>query len=200
MKVNEKTLPGITMAFIALFLIMVLLLSAAITGDTDSITHYLFARYAFAHPENFLSHWGKPLFTILSSPFAQFGYTGAMVFNLLCGSLTAWLVYKISRKLLYDYSWVVILMVIFTPVYILTMFTSLTEILFSLVLVFSIYLFVNERYVLSALVISFIPFARTEGLMFLALFLVALLCMGQYKAIPVLLSVFILFSLAGLPV
>lgn len=199
MKINEKTLPGMVMAFCVFFLALILVLSTGITGDTDSITHYLFSRYAFRYPEHFLDHWAKPLFTILSSPFAQLGMTGAMVFNMLSGLLTAWLIYKIARKLLYDYSWAVILMVVFTPVYLINMYTSLTEILFSLVLVGAIYLFLYERYILAALLISLIPFARSEGLMFLPLFLVAFLWMGKYRAIPFLATGFILFGLLGIP-
>lgn len=199
MKINDKTLPLIAFAFCIVFLTLIMLLSTGITGDTDSITHYLFARYAFKYPGLFIEHWGKPLFTILSSPFAQLGYHGALLFNLLCGLLTAWLVYKIAKKLLYDYVWVVIPMVIFTPVYLVNMNTSLTEILFSLVLVAAIYLFLYERYLFSALVISFIPFARTEGLMFLALFLLAFLWMRKYRAIPFLAAGFILFGFLGVP-
>ena len=199
MKINEKTIPGIVMASCVFFMALVLVLSTGITGDTDSITHYLFSRYAFKYPEHFLDHWAKPLFTILSAPFAQLGMTGAMIFNMLSGLLTAWLVYKIARKLLYDYSWAVILMVVFTPVYFINMYTSLTEILFSLVLVGAIYLFLYERYILAALLISLIPFARSEGLMFLPLFLVAFLWMKKYRAIPFLSAGFILFGLLGLP-
>jgi hypothetical protein len=198
MKFNEQTIPRFIIAFSALFLLVVLLLSTGITGDTDSITHYLFARYAFKYPTNFLDHWAKPLFTIFSSPFAQLGYTGSIAFNLAAGLLAAWLIYKIARKLLYDYSWAVILMVIFTPVYLINMYTSLTEILFSLVLVAAIYFFLYERFILSVLIISLIPFARTEGLMFLPLFLVALLWMRKYKAIPFLLAGFVVFGLLGI--
>jgi len=199
MKLNEKTLPYLTMAISVVFVTLILLLSTGITGDTDSIAHYMFSRYAFKYPELFLEHWGKPLFTILSAPFAQLGYTGAMIFNILCGLLTAWLIYRIASKLLYDYSWTVILMVIFSPVYLINMFTSLTEILFSLVLVGAIYLFLVRRFIGSAILISLIPFARTEGLMFLPLFLVAYLWMKQYRAIPFLAAGFVLFGLLGLP-
>lgn len=199
MKLNENTLPRLSLLFCVAALFLILVLSTGITGDTDSITHYLFARYAFKHPGLFLEHWGKPLFTILSAPLAQFGYTGAMLFNLLCGVLTAWLIYRIAKKLLYDYAWAVIPMVIFTPVYLINMYTSLTEILFSLVLVAAIYFFLHRRYILSALVISLIPFARTEGLMFLPLFLLAYLWMRAYKAIPFLAAGFILFGLLGIP-
>ena len=47
------------------------------TGDTgDSITHYFYAQYAPLHLELFFNHWAKPLYVLLASPFAQFGFIG----------------------------------------------------------------------------------------------------------------------------
>src|ERR1043165_5405053 len=54
------------------------------TGDAgDSITHYLFSRYAPIHPQLYFDHWAKPLFVLLASPFAQLGITGMKIFNSL---------------------------------------------------------------------------------------------------------------------
>ena len=47
----------------------------------DGVQHYQIARFSWRHPELFLDLWGKPLFTLLASPFAQFGHTGVVVFN-----------------------------------------------------------------------------------------------------------------------
>ena len=199
MKINEKTLPLIALIFSIVFVIIILILSRGVFGSVDTIAHYHVARYAFRHPELFLHHWGKPLFTILSSPFAQLGYHGSVCFNLLCGLFTAWLIFKIADRLRYDYTWTVILMVIFTPIYFSNMFTSQTEIIFSLVLTGAIYLFLKEKYILSALVISLIPYARNEGLMFLVIFLLALIWMKRYRAVPFLAFGFIFFGLIGLP-
>jgi hypothetical protein len=175
-------------------------LSTGVDGETDSITHYQIARYAFKYPALFLDHWGKPLFTILAAPLAQFGYNGAIVFNLICGLLSAWFAYLIAQKLNNRHAWVTIVFTIFTPVYLFIMYTSLTEILFSLALIASIYLFADKRFIWSAVVISFIPFVRTEGMMYILLFIPALLWMKQYKSLPFLATGFILFSFAGWPV
>jgi len=184
----------------SMVLVAILLLSTGVNGETDSITHYQIARYAFKYPKNFLDHWGKPLFTILSAPMAQFGYDGAVVFNLICGLLSAWFAYLIAKQMNYRYAWAAIVFTVFTPGYLFIMYSSLTEILFSLVLIASIYLFGSRRFIWSAVLISFIPFARTEGVMFIILFIPALLWMKQYKSLPFLLLGFIIFSLAGLPV
>ena len=141
MKLTNKTLAPTVLLMIALVLIVLQLLSTGVSGETDSICHYQFARYAFTHPEFFLHHWGKPLYTILSAPLAQFGFTGTIAFNLFCGLLTSWFAYLIARRLEYRHAWVGIVFTVFTPGYLFTMYSGLTEILFSLVLIAAIYLF-----------------------------------------------------------
>ncbi len=199
MKFTNKTLALLILFATALILIVVQWLSTGINGETDSITHYQLARYAFKYPEFFLNHWGKPLFTILSSPLAQFGYNGAVAFNLICGLLSAWFGYLICLRLGYRNAWAAIPFTIFTPVYIFIMYTSLTEILFSTVLIAAIYLFIIRRFSWAAVIISLIPFARTEGVMYILLFIPALLWLKQYKALPLLLTGFVFFSLLGIP-
>lgn len=199
MKTLNKYIAPVVIVIIAIILTVLQWLSTGISGETDSVTHYQMARFAFKHPEYFLNHWGKPLFTILSSPFAQFGYTGAVAFNLTCGLATAWIAYLIAKRLEYRHAWVAIVFTVFTPVYLFIMYSSLTEILFSLVLISGIYLFISKRFIWSAVVISLIPFARTEGMMFIVLFIPALIRMKQYKSLPFLLTGFIVFSVAGWP-
>ena len=200
MKIPTKATAPVILLITGIVLIILQLLSTGFNGETDSITHYQIARYAFKYPELFLNHWGKPLFTILSAPLAQFGYNGAIFFNLLCGLLSAWFAYLIAKRLGFRHAWVAIIFTVFTPVYLFIMYTSLTEILFSQVLIAAVYLFVSKRFIGSAIVISLIPFVRTEGMMYIALFIPVLIWMKQYKSLPFLLTGFILFSIAGWPV
>ena len=70
------------------------------TADNgDSVQHYLISKYAWQHPVLFLDHWGKPLFTLLSSPFSQFGMEGMKVFNLIVFTSTLFLTGKIAQNL-----------------------------------------------------------------------------------------------------
>ena len=62
----------------------------------DGIRHYLVSRYSWKHPDLLLYSWGKPFFTIVSSPFSQFGFMGMAVFNILCGIGAAFFSYKID--------------------------------------------------------------------------------------------------------
>lgn len=196
----KKNIALIVLAIISFVLIILLILSTGVDGETDSITHFQLARYAFKYPAFFLHHWGKPLFTILASPFSQFGYSGALVFNILCGLTSSWFAYLIARRLEFRFAWVAIVFTIFTPVYLLIMFTSLTEILFSLILIASIFLFIRKQFIWSAILISFIPFVRAEGMMYIILFIPPLLLLKQYKSLPFLFLGFIAFSIAGWPV
>ncbi len=199
MKLSSKHIAPFVLLATGILLALLQWISNGVNGETDSIAHFQLARYAFKYPENFLNHWGKPLFTILAAPLAQFGYNGAIAFNLVCGLLSGWFTYKIAWRLGYKNAWLAIVLVVFTPVYLITMYSSLTEILFSLVLVIAIYLFVNERFMWSAIVISFIPFARTEGLMFVILFIPALMWLKQYRTLLFLFTGLLLFSFAGWP-
>jgi len=166
-KIKENTWSFIILAISFLYLFTISLISEGLYGDTDSIAHYQIARYAFKYPSLLVSHWGKPLFTDLSAPFAQFGLQGSIFFNIVCGLLSAWLIYRIAKEFRYKYALLAIPFSLFAPVYMVDLFTSLTEVLFSLVLVAGIYFFLRQKNILSAVIISFIPYARTEGMMFL---------------------------------
>src|ERR1035437_8661441 len=89
---DKQVLIGCICYFVALMLIAVNTNGTCDSGD--SLSHFLFSKYAFIHPENFLNHWAKPLFVLLSAPFAQFGFVGIKLFNCCIASFTVWLTYK----------------------------------------------------------------------------------------------------------
>lgn len=190
----------LALAIVSIILLSLWLASTGIFAEADSVGHYQIARYAPWHVELFFDTWGKPLFTILASPMAQFGYWGAVMFNIACGVLTAWLAYGISKELEFKFPWLVIVFVVFTPDYIIILFTALTEILFSTILVLSIYLFSKKRFSLAALVISFIPLIRSEGIVYILLFAIVLVWVRAYRSLWPLVVGILLFSLAGWPV
>lgn len=180
-----------------IFFWFLVLYSEAAEGGADNYAHFRLARYAFKYPHFFLDHWGKPLFTIISSPFAQLGFKGIQFFNVFAGLLTAFFAYLTVRKLDYINPWLAIFFICFTPIYFILMLSGLTEILFSLVLILAIYLFFDKKYVTSSVVISFIIFSRTEGFIILPLFLIAFILEKKFKALPFLLTGFIFFSILG---
>jgi hypothetical protein len=166
-------------------------------GGADNYWHYFFSKYSYLYPKFFLHHWGKPLFILLSAPFAQFGFNGIKLFNILCGILSSLICYRFCKELGLKYSWLVIPILIFTPVYFLVLQTALTEPLFSLALVFSCYLLYKESFLAGAIVASFLLFSRTEGLFILIYFSFYLLLIKKWKYIPLLSTGFIIYALIG---
>ena len=102
-----------------LFISAILLIYIAVFSDvhfsgSESIYHYFHSRAIFKHPEVMINHWGKPLFILLSAPFAYFGETGAKIFNVLVMLLSAIFVFKIGKILNFKYAFPAIFLVLFS--------------------------------------------------------------------------------------
>ncbi len=194
---KELLLVGALMLLLAVFFIFLALASEGVYGGADTYLHYSIAHYAFKHPHLFVDHWGKPLFTALASPFAQMGFVGLQVFNIIISLLSALLSYKVCKLLKLQYAWLSIILILFAPVYFILVFTGLTETLFGFVLILGVYLFFRKKYFLAALVISFLPFARTEGFIILPLFALALVSEKKWLPILLLPAGFAFYSLVG---
>ena len=189
--------------YITLFITLLILifipvaLSDGMYGGADNIAHFRISKYAFSYPNLFFDHWGKPLFTLLSSPFSQFGFNGIRFFNVIMGILAAFLSFLVARELKIKNPVIVVFFVVFSPIFFRLFFSGLTEILFSFFLIAGIYLIIKEKYMFSAILISFLPFVRNEGIIFFPLWLVVLLANNKWKFIPLLLSGTVIYSLAG---
>jgi len=193
----EKHISYIFFSSFILLQVFLLLFNGSTYGGADNINHYQIARYAFKYPELFLDLWGKPVYTALLAPFTLFGYTVARAFNILIAVLTLWLSFKTAKHLYPGSSVFTIILIAFSPVYFFLVISCLTEVLFSFILIAAIYLFIRNRYSLSAVVISFIPFVRTEGIILLPLFALALLLKRRPFEILWLSTGIILYSLSG---
>jgi len=168
-------------------------------GGGDHYTHFKLAYWGWKYPDMLFNHWGKPAFTILISPFAQFGINGARLYNILMGLFTAYFVWLIAKHFNFRQSWAVVLLVLFTPIYFILMFTSLTEVTFSLFLILAIYLFFKDKHILSAIVLSFLPLIRTEGIILVPLFILAWLVKRKFITLPFISVGFIIISFFGWP-
>jgi hypothetical protein len=182
--------------------IFVLLIATFFFSETcfysgDCMQHYLIARYSWLHPNLFLDSWGKPFFTLICSLFAQFGLKGAIFFNVFCGVATAYFIFKICKILNLENAWIAIFFVLFAPGYFPTLNSGLTEPFFSFILMACIYGFFNKKYAISCIVISFLPFIRTEGFFILPLFILALVYRGQWFSILLLGFGTLLYSIIG---
>lgn len=182
----------------AVFFFLISYLSDATYDPGDGIRHYLVSRYSWQHPDLLLYSWGKPFFTILSSPFSQFGLIGMNVFNILCGIGAAYFTFKTAQKLGINNALLAIVFLLFTPCYFPTLNSGLTEPLFSLVLIVSIYFFISEKYIPSAILLSFLPFVRTEGNFIIFLFIIVFVIRRKYFSMLFLGSGSLVYSIVGL--
>lgn len=163
----------------------------------DGVYHYQIARYSWAHPHLLLDHWGKPFYTLLCSPFAQFGYTGAVIFNILCASGTLWIITRIASRFELPFPAAAALLAGFSPLFFDVAISGLTEPLFALVLSGSILLVLRGNFRWGALLVSFLPFVRTEGFLLLPLFGLLLLFRRQWIAVLLVGAGSALYSIIG---
>ncbi len=168
-------------------------------GGGDHFSHFKLAHWGWKYPSLLFNHWGKPVFTILISPFAQFGINGVRIYNLLMGFSTALIVWKLALIFNFKNSVLSLLLVLFTPVYFILMFTALTEVSFSFFLALAVLLFFRQQHLFSAVVLSFLPLVRTEGIVLFPLFMIAYNLRKQWLALPLLTTGFWLISLLGFP-
>lgn len=169
------------------------------TGDAgDSLTHYQFARYAFAHPANFLDSWGKPVFILIAAPFAQAGFVGIKLFNIMLALLTAFLLHRTLLKMGEELAWLSLFFLFAAPLYFILMFSGFTEYLFACLLTLSIFLFVSKRFWAAAFLISFLPFVRAEGLLILPCIFLYLLVKRKWFVISALFAGHIVYGIIGL--
>lgn len=166
-------------------------------GGADNYIHYRVSRYAFAYPELFLDHWGKPVFTLVSVPFAQFGFKGFLFFNSLFGVLAGYFSYRICRELKLAEAWTAFIFILFMPMFLTMIPSAMTEVFFGFVLVFSVFLFLREKYVFSAILFSTLFLIRTEGYLFYPFIFLAFALRKKWKTLPFLITFPLLYSIIG---
>ncbi len=79
-----------------------LLVSPGFNGGADSITHYQISKFSWKHHYLFMDQWGKPLFNILFSPFAQLGFKVVNIVNILLIFWGAYLSVRIAQNLKFN--------------------------------------------------------------------------------------------------
>lgn len=184
----------ITLSF--LFIIFAIVFEGT-GGNGDSLLHYMYAKYAWLDHSLFFNHWGKPVFTIISSPFAQFGFTGIKIFNVLASSFSVLFAYKIAKRFNLTYSHLIFIPIFAAPLFFKVMFSGLTEPFSAFILSAFLYTWVVNKRVTAITIISFIPFIRSEGLIILGVVLVYLLWTKNWKYVPLLIVGHLVISLLG---
>ncbi len=192
---------GVLGLLFALFIIGIIVIINSINsfGGADNVSHYFAAHYGWQYPKLLFDHWSKPVFTILSSPFAQAGINGMRIYNLLLGLSTAYITYKTAQLFKLKSAFISLIFTALAPIYFILLFSSLTEITFSFFLILGVYLFFSGKLHWSAIVFGFLPIIRTEGIILFSLFALAYGLKKSYFSILLLSVGFFLISIAGFP-
>lgn len=166
-------------------------------GSGDSVLHYLYSKYATTDFTLFLNHWAKPVFVLLSFPFAKVGIIGIKFFNIIVSLFTIYYTFKTAEALNFKNKLLGAIILIATPLYFSLTFSGLTEPLFALFTIFSTYLFIKNNYLFGAIILSFLPFVRSEGLILIGVFSLFLLLKKQWKYIPFIITGHVVYSIVG---
>ncbi len=189
---------------IAFLLFSLLLFVVAIFTDGtcdsgDSVGHYLFAKYAIKYQEIFVHHWAKPFYILVMFPFAQLGFIGVKLFNTFLSCVAIGFTYLIAKKLKFKYPLAVFPIALFFRMFTIISLSGLTEPLFNCMFSIALYLAFSKRFYWASILVSFLPFVRSEGLFVAGSFSLYLLLMKQWKALPLLALGHIVYSIAGYP-
>jgi hypothetical protein len=197
---NENIFLGASLLFCLIWLIFMMLKGEVPNDVGDGIMHFFISNASWEHPELFLHHWGKPLFILLSSTFAQLGFYGMVIFNIIVFCLTVIISSILLRKNKVPIHFQILFPLILLKAHDIanTILGGLTEPLFNLSLVLALFFLSEKRYFWFALVVSTMPFLRSEGQLPLILALGILLFAKQIKYIPLLAASFIIYGFAGL--
>lgn len=158
--------------FLVVLLYLTLSIFVAVTSRGNSIfgeegySHYLIARYAPKHLWLFLDLYGKPLYTILASPFAQLGLFYVVLFNLLATLISSLISYKIVKQINIKNPFVTLICCLLMPYSFISAQSTITEPLSGLLLIAATYLYLNNYLVIGSIFVSFLPFLRPETVFF----------------------------------
>ncbi|MEP7270608.1 MAG: hypothetical protein ABI882_03850 [Acidobacteriota bacterium] len=129
----------------------------------DAGYHYLFARWSWHEPYYLIGVWTRPLFTLIYSFPAQFGYRSAKVLTLLICLMTAIETYRLAARLGFERAEWVFPLLLLQPAYFLLYTETQTESLFALVFVIALNLHYAGRTRAAMLAASMLILIRPEG-------------------------------------
>ncbi len=168
------------------------------TGDEgDSIMHYLYARAALKQPIYFFDHWAKPVYVLITCLPAQFGFKGIQIFNITIQAISIFITFRIAQLLHIKQAWLVALFLAIFPHQIIYALSGLTEPLFALTLMTILFLWLNQKQTIALLILSFLPFIRSEGLIVIVVFCIYLLIKKEQRRIPLLFVGHLIYTILG---
>jgi hypothetical protein len=129
----------------------------------DGGQHYLFARWAWVHPELFVGVWSRPLFTSVYAFPALIGYRAARLLTVLICLAIAHQTWRLAEVFKINRAPFAIALVWLQPSFFLFCADNMTEPIFALVIVVALRLHHGGRIKLGMIVASLMVLARPEG-------------------------------------
>lgn len=129
----------------------------------DSANHFLFARWAAAHPVYFISVWGRPLFTLVYWLPSQFGYPAAKLFTVIISLATAWQAFRLAQQINFQRAELAVPLLFFQPAFFAISSAVMTETLFALLFVIALRLHLRGWIKAGMLIASLLVLVRPEG-------------------------------------
>ena len=193
----DRSAPAFWWVACAAVAVIVRLLSPGILEGGDGVQHYQIAHYAWKHPELLLHHWGKPLFTLFASPFAQLGHWGMALFNAVCFVVTCWAADGILKRAGIAARWIFPPALLLVPVYGTMVLAGMTEVFFAMLAMLVFRALLDERYVVAMVIVSFMPFARPEYVAFAPFAIAWVAWKRQWRALPFILVGHVVYAIIG---
>ncbi len=197
--VRYKLLQLISVVLSLSYLLWAVFASEIPFDTSDGLQHFAISYESWKNADYFLNNWGKPLYVLLSSPFAQFGYEAFTLFNVTVFLGTVLLLFSI-----FEHFRIRGVMPLLTPFILLSIpdytgviIGGMTEPFFGFLLVLMLWSAIKEKWIFFAIVASFIPFSRNEGMLILLMAPILLAIFKQWKAIPFLALGFTIYMIAG---
>jgi uncharacterized membrane protein len=129
----------------------------------DGGLHFLFAKWAWKHPELFVGVWSRPLFTFLYAFPALISYRAARILTVLICLAIAWQTWRLAEDLKIERAPFAMALLWLQPSFVLFCADTMTEPLFALLFVIALRLH-HRGYVKASMgVASLLILTRPEG-------------------------------------
>ncbi|MBK5285067.1 MAG: tetratricopeptide repeat protein [Bacteroidia bacterium] len=132
------------------------------TWDDDCPTRYYYTLGALNDPEQFISLWNRPLFTLLFFIPVHLGKHAMLVLMTLISASCAFMLYRSSRELKIPNSYLVIPFLLFQPFFFAVSRNLETEQLAATIISFGLFFAIRKKYLAFAIIGSLLPLARIE--------------------------------------
>jgi hypothetical protein len=129
----------------------------------DGGVHFLFAKWAWKHPELFVGVWSRPLYTFIYSFPALLGYRAARIFTVFICLAIAWQTGRLAEDLKIGRAPLAIALVWLQPSFFLFCADNMTEPIFALAFVIALRLHYRGHRTTGMLIASLLILARPEG-------------------------------------